>query len=442
MAQYMYVKSGFGTRTSATGYTSEQTGTFTALTAANCYASIADADTYNTIATDDFIMCANDHDDRASATTTQDLGVDVQCNVLSVDANNCEVILAGAVIGTTGAANYDFTVQDGSIFHGVDVESSRYLYTKGSITEYSEYSEGSITVGTNSNGKVRLNSSYSSAKFKTVDITFSSVITSGFELSGAASRVHHNGGTIDFPVSTSLPVYMLSGDNTEVIVSNVKVLNTDEILNISSGSNKSTGKFTGCTFPSGAILFTGSINDTYSYAEFYNSDIGNVHNIFTGRYFSGNVETVVGSIYLSGTYNGTNYYSFKAKPNTNVSITRPLKIKVGEITVDTSTAKTFTVHVARDDSTTALTDTEIWSEVEYPDDTTTQNFVEHDRGSNILAAGTAQPNGSTWTGLTGSYKEQKLEVTTTNTGKNGVCSVYVYIAVDVDVYVCPKILVT
>ena len=439
MTQYCYIKKGFGIRTSATGYTSKQTGSFATLGAANCYDSYTDAITYNTLVSSDFICLSDASDERGAATVTYD--TTVECYVLTVSDTNCDQASTGGIIGTTSAGAYDCSINSGDAYHGVDVYAGRTIYHTNAASDNLSLKKCNLYIGNFGAGYIQVNGNYRSFVYKNVSATFANAITRGIYMAGLAQTIMWDGGTITFPAASSLALLNPNGDSNIIDFRNVKVVNNDVIVQLSANANTFIGQFHNCTFPSGVTLLSGIINDNKSYLEFYNSDIGNVYNIFTGYYYTGNVLTDTG-IYHSATYDGTNYYSFRAQPNTNVSIFRPLKIKVGEIVADCSTAKTFTVKIARDDSTTALTDAEVWLEVVYPDDTTTQSFAETDRNSDIWAAGTAQTSGSGWTGLTGSYKEQELAVTTTITGKNGVCEVYAYLAVDIDVYIDPVITVS
>jgi len=120
----------------------------------------------------------------------------------------------------------------------------------------------------------------------------------------------------------------------------------------------------------------------------------------------------------------------------------PLRVKLATLWADTSSAATFTAHIVHD-SATNLQDDEIWIEVEYPDDTTTQSFLENDKAADIFATPADQTASTeTWTGTGGFTNEnkQKLSVTTSNTGKAGPVTVWLNVAAtSKTLYACPKI---
>lgn len=97
MANYWYLDSNVGTRasTSGTPYTSLQTGSFSALGAANVYASINDiyANTGTTFASGDYILVANNHSETVSATVTCGPDTDgggIFNYLISVSSTNCD----------------------------------------------------------------------------------------------------------------------------------------------------------------------------------------------------------------------------------------------------------------------------------------------------------------------------------------------------------------
>tara|TARA_R110002167_G_scaffold23542_1_gene83669 strand:- start:74 stop:901 length:828 start_codon:yes stop_codon:yes gene_type:complete len=146
----------------------------------------------------------------------------------------------------------------------------------------------------------------------------------------------------------------------------------------------------------------------------------------------------------SGASNGTTNLAHKV---TSTADTMPLlgyRYKLADLWADVSTAKTFTVEIAQDGTTTALQDNEIWIEVEYPDDLSSMAHIESNRVVDITTAPVDQPASvEAWTGLSGTNVKQKLSVTTTNAGKEGAYAVWVNVAKpSTTVYIDPKVEIT
>lgn len=129
---------------------------------------------------------------------------------------------------------------------------------------------------------------------------------------------------------------------------------------------------------------------------------------------------------------------------TSTSITdfyRPHRFLLSHIMLDTSSAKTVTAEFARNDSTTPLTDAEVWLEIEYDDGTSTIAVVDSGRVADITTTPTNQPTSvETWAGLGGTSITQKCSVTTTVTGSNSVARIWFCVApLSTALYVCPKV---
>lgn len=117
----------------------------------------------------------------------------------------------------------------------------------------------------------------------------------------------------------------------------------------------------------------------------------------------------------------------------------PLRFSIINGWADFATAKTIVVEFVQDGTTTALTDAEIWIEIQYPDDTTSIYHVEDDRAINNQTTANQTSSSASWTGLSGTNVKQKCSVTTTNTGKQGPYQVFLCLAkTSTTVYVNPK----
>ena len=155
MANWCYVKSGFGVRTSATGFSAQESGAFNAgnLTAANCYDSIVDVITYNTLANADYIECSDLHaKSGAIGHITDSITIGGEpLNIRSVDDTNVALYKPGASEETTTAAS-DFTPIGPWSFYGVDIKcADNVSLASGSILRFNNAtleSVGSVLVDT------------------------------------------------------------------------------------------------------------------------------------------------------------------------------------------------------------------------------------------------------------------------------------------------------
>ena len=135
--------------------------------------------------------------------------------------------------------------------------------------------------------------------------------------------------------------------------------------------------------------------------------------------------------------------SLKLSTNTNaVEWLLSLRVLIGFMWVDLSTAKTFTIEIAQDGTATPLTDSEFNVEVDYPDDLTTSRLTDNSQGA-FDSVVSVPSSAAAWVGLSGTNVKQKASVTTTQTSKAGLVGVYVNLSKpSSNVYVDTKIVVS
>jgi len=120
----------------------------------------------------------------------------------------------------------------------------------------------------------------------------------------------------------------------------------------------------------------------------------------------------------------------------------PFIFKLCEFYLDTSTTKTFTVQLARDNGATGLTNSDIGIILYHSDDSTSKPNRKSTLKVCPVNSSTLPTSSESWIGLTNPTK-QYLSVTTSDTGSYGLCSVYLDIRVrNTTFYVCPKVDIT
>lgn len=236
----------------------------------------------------------------------------------------------------------------------------------------------------------------------------------------ACGRVRWIGGSID--AAGSIPTTLLQpgsgvGTTCDLIISGADLSAiTGNLVLISAAA---TGKieFRNCKLGAGVTLTTGTPPGPGCVEVFaYNCDSADTNYMFAYRGYGGSVDTVTGQYLSGGSTVDSQAIALKGVSSAGTTFTQPLTIPVSPIYVDTvGSAKTVTVEIAQDSAAAALTESEIWLEVEYLG---TSGYpissVATDHNSTILSlSSTAQTTSTaTWTGLTNPTK-QKLAVTFT-----------------------------
>jgi hypothetical protein len=198
-----------------------------------------------------------------------------------------------------------------------------------------------------------------------------------------------------------------------------------------------------CKIGSGVTIESGFANPSQKII-LRNCDSGDTNYVSEIHTYQGSVVTETVKTRSNGSTDGVTPVSWDMTTTANSSFTNPLKSEWITGWLDSTGSKTFTAEILHD-SVTALTDAEVWLEIETDSGTSSTQYVSaSDRAQDILATGVDQPASTavwTTTGLTNPNK-QKLEVTTTIDGK-GVWKARICLAkASTTIYACPKIDVT
>jgi len=218
------------------------------------------------------------------------------------------------------------------------------------------------------------------------------------------------------------------------------------INNLSSGffyfasSEGTTVTLENCSLPTGETL-------TYNLpagcvVNMYNT----IGNTLVDRYYEDyyGIVSESTSVYLAAS-DGTTSYSYLFDPGSNglIEQTQGLRFLVGCVPdFDATAGDQIKVNIVYD-SATRLQDDEIWLDVEYMDDTTSQSlWVDTLPGLDGTPANLTA-NSESWTGTSGMTNEQTEHLITSaiSDGKAGPAKVWLVLTKDQDVYVCPDIVV-
>lgn len=394
------------------------TGAGTGADFTNAYISLSAA-LSGKVAGDRFFV-AHDHDATYGASTTLTFpGTTANPNII-ICQNRTDNSYATTAVERTTTGNLSIT---GSLRrYGLTFKSvGDYNFNSSGSSEYSE--DGGIQLtGTGTGSKIDLSNSGGSSwgvLWRNPTITFgansqkfynngSYLTWEGGSVAGAFS------GELFYPSNWYPPAYVnvcgadLSA-RTGTLLNNDG--NTTRLLMLS---------FDGCKLNSGATLDR-PFAPFMPPIKFNCSDSGDTNYNQLWAYYEGDVleeTTIVRTSGSETTHNGAAVpWSLKLTTTANASFHQPLRTEwfSGPFNTTTGSSKTLTVEVIHD-STTDLTDEEIWVETEYLGTAgSAKTSIASDRKTNVLttaAAQTASTVSWTTTGLTNPRK-QKLEATFT-----------------------------
>jgi len=442
MANFYYVKTG-GTAAGATDNgrvaTTRSTGTFAAKGAASYYPDILTALTASTAPTDgDFIYCSSAHN--TAHTTAQTLTIPHGVSVVSVDDTALDSYLAGAreVVdngGSTLDISVNVTAGGTSAHHGM---------TYGA--------EDRMTMGSNDSVTVK----YYNCTFEVFGLAtaplFSLISTGGshyfqdcvwnwdVDVSAGMFNVG-NGGNLTF-INASATGTAQTGNLITVATDGVRVnihstdltgfmaANCELVWRKLVGTGMIDMNLTGCLLPTGFDFFK-TAPTTIGAWKFSMSECGTAD-----EYYSYTEEETFNVViedltqYLTATYDGSVGFSTKVTTGAYTSLLNPYRHEIATLPArDLSGAggETYEMEIVSADS--GLTDTDVWIEVEYQDNTNQAlTVVESSRNADPIAAGTALTSSSAVWNVT-TNTEYKISQAVTQKAAVANSNVRVYLVV-------------
>jgi hypothetical protein len=119
-------------------------------------------------------------------------------------------------------------------------------------------------------------------------------------------------------------------------------------------------------------------------------------------------------------------FSIKLCAYSNIRKDVPIRVHLFDTVEDISSTKTFTVEIAQPEGADELKIHQIWTELVYClSGTTRGKWLTSRSAPHIVGTGTSLSSSSaTWVGLTNPVR-QKISITTTSTGRVGLCSMWI-----------------
>src|SRR3990167_644579 len=437
---YFYVKSG-GTATDDAGReTTMRTGAFEAN--ANNFPNVQAvfATTGTAVAAGDFILCSDlSAHAYAASVTYGTAGLLWAVYVVSVDDANQEQYKAGAIEDLDGAGTYDLNISGYVVIEGLiirvgdDIQpniDSGVLFRHCTITMTNNLNTIGVGVAFDAN-----------VSFENTTISWTSGTTGPAITSRRGGITHMYGGTLDGGSGTIDSLFNNTSDGGGTgIFENVDMTDVTKII---------TGNGAGLDDNFYVVVKKCALNGSVTFADetFIKdgqyllvmescSGAGREYQFFQ-RTNGGDVQDNT-TIYRdeSEAFPSATKVRLKCTAVAATSIASPLYFDFPTQKIDLSSASTDTIRIYFA-STTALTNTNCWAEVYYPDGTNTHvSNLATNRASDILAAGTAHTDdsgSSTWkdgAGDLAGYNEYRMDIATSGDvgAANSVPVIRVYLA--------------
>jgi hypothetical protein len=272
---------------------------------------------------------------------------------------------------------------------------------------------------THINGRIFFGSSGANNKFiKLINTTITfSAIAQSITTEGGVFIWANTQSAVSGAIPTTLISIVRSG--SVVLLSGLDLSSLDSgknIVNLSSASITSQMNIINCKLGTSVSILSSTVGSCSTYLHMDNSDSADTNYRMEHYGYYGSIKAETVKVRSGGASDGTTALSWNMTSLSSASFVTPLASPQFSIWNDTTgSSKTVTVEILHD-SVTALTDADIWLEVEemgtsgYPIST-----IQSDRAANILATPANQDASSaTWTttGLTNPNK-QYLQVTFT-----------------------------
>lgn len=346
--------------------------------------------------------------------------------VLSVTEDATPVLTAGATITTTGVSNiiiqgsaylngitFNVGTTSGSAanFTAANVDNNNQVYENCSINIVATSTSNRIAFGTSTSN------AESSVQMKDCIFKFSNA-AQGLQLNGNAQVTVIGGGIDPTSAQTTSPI-TVSMHQQDVKFTNFdlsRLASNATLVGTTGAQGKIT--FTNCKLPTS---WTGTPAGTLSNAgmrvSLYNCDSGATNYRLWVATSAGSIREETTVVKTGGASDGTTNLSWKMTTIAAANeLVNPLISDTMAVWIDSvGTSKTITVDILHD-STTALTDAEVWLEIDYLGSSATPlGTPASDKRATVLTTPTNQATSTaTWTstGMTNPNK-QKLEVTFT-----------------------------
>jgi len=400
----------------------------------------------------DTIYVAHDHNETGASNVTLSIAgtASSPVRIICADTSTNATATSGAMT-VTGGTNitfngffycYGIAFTAGSsgsahMFYLVASSSPSQFFENCSFSTLSTYSSGAFyltALGANTASSLTLKN----CTFKFGHASQSLVST--------RCAVNITGGSIASGSSAITKFIGLSENSSYVRITDFDFTNAASSMNLVSTTATCQSKidFINCKLPaswSGGIV-SAAITAIGFRASMYNCDSGATNYRLWIETYAGSIKSETTLVKTGGASDGTTAISWKLVTSANSNETvAPLITDDMAIWIDsTGSSKTITVDILHD-STTALTDAEVWLEIDYLSSSAQPlGTPASDKRATVLTTATAQTTSSaTWTttGMTNPNK-QKLEVTFTPQMKGFVYARVCLAKASYTIYVDPE----
>lgn len=433
MSKYYYVKSGYGTNTGATPFSSKQIGAFSSLNASDCYDSL---DALPSLSVNDVVFISHLHNKiYATATSFNITGGDGFTYLFSVDDSACEKYKKGAHEEVT---NGKFTINNQLVRDHYNICGISFKAKNGDLVIDSYHALSTIEDCTlYASGRINLSGKSKQGIVRNSDITCSHLLAVNSNIEFIGGSISASSHIIDAVTGASFSFVDFRGSADGIY-----------LIKGSSLVSAYSYKFYRCMLPTN---YQARKNDTYSYI--YDLSIIACDDYFSfAHYQKFSVIRSTTDTKLNYNYDDTNKLSVEINTLAEISTSRPLTYKLCEIPGQdlSSSNKTYRVNLLLDTSTyNQLTNENCWLDVVHDSNADLAlGKIVSSRNSDFLSSGVELAvSDEQWTGtLPDSNKAYHIDIELLSSElsyvKNSSVVVYINIAVpNADIYVCPAVLV-
>lgn len=395
----------------------------------------------------DRIFVANTHTESAAAyTNAWDVAGTAAspCEIMCVDPANSPptALSTGATFTTTSGGRIVFQYANYALVQGLTFVCSGDLATLGGMYYQARFKDCILRLTATSASLGLNNNTPGLTVFENFTIRFA---TGGY-IDGRGGMIWQGGG-LEAGTASPSSLFQNIATGAEFLLEGLDLSAGASSMHIcNSGARYSKFVMRNCKLPSGwtGSLVQGTVGDGGRY-EMWNCDSGDTNYRMQINTFSGTIRTETTVVREDGASDGTTPISWRFDSNSSASyLVAPLESP--EIVRWNETVGTpITVSIETLVSTTALTDSDIWLDVQYLGTSGYPMSVKASdaRVSSLTSAQTQDSSSSTWTttGVTSPVK-QTLSVTFTPQEKGMIIATVKVGKKSTTVYVCPKMIVS
>jgi len=458
MATHIYVKSGYGTKTSGGGDGSPRTGAFSSMAVGDVFGSLYDV-RYGGLVAGDIVYVSDVHNSSSTQEIAVGLGITIPVLVISVDDTDCTVMKKGAKETVSSGAN-DLYLHGNCNVYGMEFELSDSASNAGTSGIEANFFDCTFTMNQTASFMQFFNvGTDQKFQFFNCDLILTGaydpylLIVSGGHMRWVGGSITHSTGAIQNILSNSMEG---TGGIAEFFGTDLTACDGTIFASPGSSTGHSNSRciLDQCKLHASASIHT--VNFTIGYRKVKATRSSSSSSAAEYQYYERCRESEIEddtSFYRDGSVafkDSAQKVSYKITTGSAVSVNEPTELELpASVWAALSSASTDTVRMHLLSSAT-LDDVDISIVAIYPDGTTKQlGNMEGSSGSAVsgcifpdpLNAGTTlTTNTEAWTGRTSENRYQMDIDTSGDAGADSVPILQVWCTKpSTTIYICPTL---